>query len=225
MKLRRPDEPEVIEEAEEATFEERYLDGRDENALLREEVEELRQRLAECEGAPVAGDADGRVQELMREVRELRVIADNVSGENDLRLQQMRFERQLAQRDEYARDIRARLDNERQARHHFSTPRASPVLTRDILQRLKKFEAYVIQHVLTQASSFTDDRRRSSIGLGANLGAVGAFQSLMSETPDVDAIRPEYVGLDGVDLRDLDFSPEAQAQITRSGSTLFAPMS
>lgn len=55
----------------------------------------------------------------------------------------------------------------------------------------------------------------------------------MAETPELEAINPDYVGLDDdeagedadfvVSLKDLQFSEEGRAAITRSGSRLFPP--
>ncbi|KAL8284082.1 hypothetical protein RQP46_005195 [Phenoliferia psychrophenolica] len=198
MKMRRSTEPDIDEEdlsdseSPSLSYEERYLDCHDELVLIKEENAELKQRLADLESAD-GTDVDSRVAELLRENRELRVIADNLGAESEVRLQAKRYERQLAQRDEYARGVRESLENER--------------------KKTKAFEAYVLQHLKREADALEYDRRRSSIGLSSGFGAdLGA--SLLNEEPDLDAIRPEFVGLDvPVEVGDLDFSPEAQATI------------
>ncbi|KAK4696150.1 hypothetical protein P7C70_g8423, partial [Phenoliferia sp. Uapishka_3] len=206
MKMRRSSEADIAEDGSGVTFEEKYLDSRDEVLLLKEENEELRQRISDLEEAALAapvteGERDGRLKELIRENRELRVLALNPNEEAEIKLQQRRYDRMLAQRDEYANSVRESLVKER--------------------EKSKSFERFVLQHLLSQAASLTD-RRRSSIG--HNFGAeLGGFPALMSESPELDSVSPEYVGLDVVDLQDLQFSAEAKAQITRSGSTLFAP--
>ncbi|KAM0750409.1 kinesin-domain-containing protein [Meredithblackwellia eburnea MCA 4105] len=201
-------------------FEDKYLDCVAELEVAQEEIAALKAQIQELEEARVALplDADSvedhqaaQIRDLMKENRELKVITENVSAESEVRVLQRRFEREIAKRDEYAKSVRASLEQER--------------------EKTRLFERFVLQGLLSQTAAITG-RRRSSIGVGFGAfgSGVGGFQPLMAESPDLAAISPEYVGLDAVDeedevqVQDLKFSDEAKERITRSGSTLFVPI-
>lgn len=104
-------------------LEEKYLDAQEEVILLKEEVEELKERIAELEetrlATPEMGSdeqAEEVIRRLRQENRELKVITENMNAESEVRIQQRRYERMLAQRDVYAEGLRANLEREREVR-------------------------------------------------------------------------------------------------------------
>ena len=116
MKMRRSDT--------DPSFEEKYLDAKDELEATKEENEDLRRRLAEFEeehlselrNVATESEKDARIARLVQANRELEVIAQNVSGESELKKQERKYERLLERCKVYEEGLEATLAKERQVR-------------------------------------------------------------------------------------------------------------
>ncbi|GAA5912225.1 hypothetical protein JCM5296_005452 [Sporobolomyces johnsonii] len=216
IKMLRPSS--AITENERATLEENLLDAQDEIATLKDERDELKARIAELEAhqlstlqadASSSDDAkDARILELTKENQELLVIAKNADVEGELRRQERKFERMLEKCRVYEEGLESTLAHER--------------------KRVAQFERFILQHLTAQTDLLAGRRsvggtRRSSAGSLAPpqsalplSASIAGFVPLLAESPDLDAISPDFVELD-----DLQFSKAGMETIKRSGSRAF----
>ncbi|GAA5993905.1 hypothetical protein JCM5350_000119 [Sporobolomyces pararoseus] len=202
VKLPRPIS--AIQEDERAVFEEKLLDAQDEIAALKDERDELNSRITELEAAHLSSlkagaensesDKDAVILELTKENKELLVIARNADVEGELKRQERKYERMLEKCRVYEEGLEATLENER--------------------RRVAQFERFILQH-LTAQTDLIAGRRRSSVALTQSASVAG-FVPLMAESPDLDAISPDFVELEG-----LPFSKAGWDTIKRSGSRMF----
>ena len=65
-----------------------------------------------------------------------------------------------------------------------------------IHKRVAQFERFILQH-LTAQTDLIAGRRRSSVALTQSASVAG-FVPLMAESPDLDAISPDFVELEGL---------------------------
>lgn len=190
-----------------ADKDEKILDLEDEVAQLGEERRELLLRIAELEREVTLSNEDGdaRLAALRKENKELMVVAQNADGEAELKRMERRYERKLDKCQKYERDLEASLQAER--------------------KRVHQFERFILQHLASQAEAITSGRRRSSLahrpqppmGMTASASVAG-FLPLMHESPDLAAIRPDYVdvGDEWGMIEQLPFSDEAREQARMS---------
>lgn len=128
MKMRRKDD--------DPSFEEKYLDAKDELEATKEENDDLKRRLAELEEEHLAelknvateSEKDARIAMLVQANRELEVIAQNVSVESELKKQERKYERMLERCKVYEEGLETNLAKERQVRFLSSSPRTSLTL-------------------------------------------------------------------------------------------------
>ncbi|GAA5901341.1 uncharacterized protein JCM6883_000184 [Sporobolomyces salmoneus] len=194
----------VIQEDERAVFEEKLLDAHDEISALKDERDELQARIGELEAAHLSSlkagaetsesDKDAVILELTKENKELLVIARNADVEGELKRQERKYERMLEKCRVYEEGLEATLESER--------------------RRVAQFERFILQH-LTAQTDLIAGRRRSSVALTQSASVAG-FVPLMAESPDLDAISPDFVELDH-----LPFSKAGWDTIKRSGSRMF----
>ncbi|GAA6015719.1 hypothetical protein JCM11491_002457 [Sporobolomyces phaffii] len=194
----------AMKEDERAVFEEKLLDAQDEIAALKDERDELNSRITELEAAHLSSlkagaetsdsDKDAVILELTKENKELLVIARNADVEGELKRQERKFERMLEKCRVYEEGLEATLESER--------------------RRVAQFERFILQH-LTAQTDLIAGRRRSSVALTQSASVAG-FVPLMAESPDLDAISPDFVELDS-----LPFSKAGWDTIKRSGSRMF----
>ncbi|GAA5966008.1 hypothetical protein JCM21900_004921 [Sporobolomyces salmonicolor] len=216
IKMLRPSS--TLTENERATMEENLLDAQDEIAALKDERDELKARIAELEAhqlstlqadASSSDDAkDARILELTKENQELLVIAKNADVEGELRRQERKFERMLEKCRVYEEGLESTLAHER--------------------KRVAQFERFILQHLTAQTDllagrhSLGGNRRSSVASLAPPSSAlplsasIAGFVPLLAESPDLDAISPDFVELD-----DLQFSKAGMETIKRSGSRAF----
>ncbi|GAA5834148.1 hypothetical protein JCM3766R1_004472 [Sporobolomyces carnicolor] len=193
----------VVQEDERAAFEDKLLDAQDEISALKDERDELVARVAELESAHLSSlaagaetsesDKDAVILELTKENKELLVIARNADVEGELKRQERKYERLLEKCRVYEGGLEATLDQER--------------------RRVAQFERFILQH-LTAQTDLIAGRRRSSVALTQSASVAG-FVPLMAESPDLDAISPDFVELEG-----LPFSKAGWDTIKRSGSRM-----
>ncbi|GAA6034686.1 hypothetical protein JCM8097_001119 [Rhodosporidiobolus ruineniae] len=191
-------------EDDSSALQDKLLDAQDEIASLRDERSALLARVAELEAerlsfledaADPEKDKDARLLALERENRELLVLVKNQDGEGELRRQERKFERMLEKCKVYEAGLEANLDQER--------------------KRVAQFERFILQHLMSQTDVLSG-RRSSAAPSIPHSSSVAGFVPLMAESPDLDAISPDFVELD-----DLPFSSAAKDTIKRSGSRLF----
>ncbi|BGP51822.1 Kinesin-like protein kip2 [Rhodotorula kratochvilovae] len=181
-----------------SSLQERVLDLEDELSTMRDERDFLSSRVAQLEAERLAAaesSTDARLAELTKENQELLVIARNADVEGELRRQERTFERTLERHRVYQEGLEATLDQER--------------------KRVAQFERFILQHLTSQADLLAGRRRSSAAHLPTSASIAG-FVPLMAESPDLDAISPDFVELD-----DLQFSKAGMETIKRSGSRLF----
>ncbi|GAA5848696.1 hypothetical protein JCM9279_002743 [Rhodotorula babjevae] len=194
VKMMRPSSPSSTD----STLQERVLDLKDELSAVREERDALSDRVAQLEADRLAAaetSTDARLAELTKENHELLVIARNADVEGELRRQERKFERTLERHKVYQEGLEATLEQER--------------------KRVAQFERFILQHLASQTDLLAGRRRSSAAHLPTSASVTG-FVPLMAESPDLDAISPDFVELD-----DLQFSKQGLETIKRSGSRLF----
>ncbi|BGP20234.1 hypothetical protein JCM10213_005912 [Rhodosporidiobolus nylandii] len=194
---------------DDAALSEQLLDAQDEISSLRSERDALLARVAELEASRLStlqqeasspeSEKDARILELARENQELLVVMKNADGEGELKRQERKYERQLEKYKVYQEGLEATLAQER--------------------KRVAQFERFILQHLMQSTNDLLgpNDRRSSLATSRMPLSSsVAGFAPLMAESPDLDAISPDFVELD-----DLPFSSAAKDTIKRSGSRLF----
>uniref|UniRef100_A0A0K3CTW3 BY PROTMAP: gi/342319027/gb/EGU10979.1/ Other/SCY1 protein kinase [Rhodotorula glutinis ATCC 204091] n=1 Tax=Rhodotorula toruloides TaxID=5286 RepID=A0A0K3CTW3_RHOTO len=188
-----------------AALEEKLLDAQDEIAALKDERDELKCRVAELEADRLStlqkdasasdSDKDARILELTKENQELLVIVRNADVEGEMKRQERKYERQLEKHRLYQEGLESTLEQER--------------------KRVAQFERFILQHLSAQTEVLAG-RRRSSGGITHSASVTG-FVPLMAESPQLDAISPDFVELD-----DLPFSKAGKETISRSRSRMFS---
>ncbi|KAJ8291684.1 Protein kinase domain-containing protein ppk32 [Rhodotorula toruloides] len=188
-----------------AALEEKLLDAQDEIAALKDERDELKSRVAELEADRLStlqkdasasdSDKDARILELTKENQELLVIVRNADVEGEMKRQERKYERQLEKHRLYQEGLESTLEQER--------------------KRVAQFERFILQHLSAQTEVLAG-RRRSSGGITHSASVTG-FVPLMAESPQLDAISPDFVELD-----DLPFSKAGKETISRSRSRMFS---
>lgn len=210
MKMAHSASPSEMDE----TLQDQLLDAQDEISSLREERDALSARIAQLESERLSAlqadastsssDKDARILELTKENQELLVIAKNADVEGELRRQERKFERALEKHRVYQEGLEATLEQERKVRREPSYHCSQTLCLCQILfsaQRVAQFERFILQHMVQQ-TDLLSGRRRSSVAL-SHSASIAGFQPLMAETADLNAISPDFVELDDLQVREI----------------------
>ncbi|GAA5973944.1 hypothetical protein JCM11641_001234 [Rhodosporidiobolus odoratus] len=203
MKVGRSDSP---DDDDSTSVHDALAEAQDDLLTLRSERDSLLLRISTLEADHLStlqssdSEKDARIAELLRENQELRVVVMNVDvGEEGLKRMERKFERREERHKVYQEGLEASLALER--------------------KRGAQFERFILQHLTSQTQVLKSGRRSSvingisSTGGGlAHSASVNGFVPLMAESPDLDAISPDFV-----ELEELPFSSAARDTIRKSG--------
>ncbi|GAA5834580.1 hypothetical protein JCM11251_007044 [Rhodosporidiobolus azoricus] len=217
IKMSRSDTPSSSEDdpVSLSALQDEILDLRDELSSLRSERDTLLLRISELESSRLsststssASDPESqrnlRIRELEKENQELLVVMKNadVGGEEAKRVER-KYERKLEKFRVYQEGLEESLKAER--------------------KRTAQFERYILQSLTSQADVLAGRRASTATSLNPSgsllphSASVAGFVPIMAESPDLDAVCPEFV-----ELEDLPFSNAAKDTISRSRSRMLA---
>lgn len=133
-----------------------------------------------------------------------------------MKRQERKYERQLEKHRLYQEGLESTLEQERKVRRPtFHSVKCERNSRFPPSQRVAQFERFILQHLSAQTEVLAG-RRRSSGGITHSASVTG-FVPLMAESPQLDAISPDFVELD-----DLPFSKAGKETISRSRSRMFS---
>ncbi|GAA5906382.1 hypothetical protein JCM6882_002714 [Rhodosporidiobolus microsporus] len=207
VKMSRSDTPSSSDDdpASLSALQDEVLDLRDELASLQAERDALSARIAELESARISAlsssssdsEKDARILELEKENQELLVVMKNADvGGEEVKKVERRYERKLEKFRVYQEGLEESLKAER--------------------KRTAQFERYILQSLTSQADVLAGRRASTATGL-PHSASIAGFVPLMAESPDLDAVCPDFV-----ELEDLPFSNAAKDTISRSRSRMLA---
>jgi hypothetical protein len=104
------------DEDESISWQDKYIDASYEIVSQGSEIDDLKRRILELEESQAD---EYRIEALVKENRELRVIGANVDVEGEVRKVERKWERVLERCYVYEEDLVSSLTKEREVSHHF----------------------------------------------------------------------------------------------------------